>query len=584
MRTRALFCSLAFALLLPFSLRAATFVVTTTADSGNGSLRQAILDANANAGSTIVFSIGSGLQTIQPLTELPLLASGTIDGTTQPGYSFGFPHLPLIQIDGSLLPALSDGLKVGNGSSPALVKALLVNRCPRAGIRANGPVAIEASWIGIDANASVARPNAVGIHVESSGATIGGGFGQENLISGNSTFGIVMNAAAVVIGNHIGTDPGANLSVPNGVAGVFVDHASGVAVGGEGLNVISGNGQSGILVSHSTNVAIQNNLIGESSSLGPLGPQRVGIQVEQSSQVLIGGSGPNDIAFNSDVGIGVDAASTRVEITRNFLHSNGFGIDLDFVLKPAGPRLTPNDPGDSDVGGNLRQNFPVLQFVNSTFSSTTIRGTLQSTPNSAFHLEFFSNAACNASGYGEGKFFLGSIEVGTDSAGMTTFEPVLFASVPLGTPVTVTATDGLGNTSEFSACVPVTEPVGLKFFTLAPCRVVDTRNANGALAGPALAASSTRSFALAGTCGIPVSARSVSANITVTQPGAPGHLIIHPADLGIPLASSINFSAGQTRSSNGVLRLSLDGSGSIAVENAAVGPVHFILDVTGYFE
>jgi len=73
-------------------------------------------------------------------------------------------------------------------------------------------------------------------------------------------------------------------------------------------------------------------------------------------------------------------------------------------------------------------------------------------------------------------------------------------------------------------------------------------------------------------------------NITVTHPAASGYLIIHPSDLGIPLASSINFSAGQTRSNNAILRLSLDGSGSVTVENGAAGPVHFILDATGYFE
>jgi hypothetical protein len=73
-------------------------------------------------------------------------------------------------------------------------------------------------------------------------------------------------------------------------------------------------------------------------------------------------------------------------------------------------------------------------------------------------------------------------------------------------------------------------------------------------------------------------------NLTVTQPAAPGHLNIHPAGTATPLASSINFSAGQTRANNAILRLSADGSGSIVVENGAAGTVHFILDVSGYFE
>ena len=61
-------------------------------------------------------------------------------------------------------------------------------------------------------------------------------------------------------------------------------------------------------------------------------------------------------------------------------------------------------------------------------------------------------------------------------------------------------------------------------------------------------------------------------------------LVVHPADLGIPLASNVNFSMGQTRANNAILRLSNDGSGSITVENVAPGTVHFILDVNGYFE
>jgi S-formylglutathione hydrolase FrmB len=77
---------------------------------------------------------------------------------------------------------------------------------------------------------------------------------------------------------------------------------------------------------------------------------------------------------------------------------------------------------------------------------------------------------------------------------------------------------------------------------------------------------------------------SVAANLTVTQAVAPGHLTTHRAGTGTPLASTINFSAGQTRANNAIPGLSMDGTGSVTVENAAAGPVHFILDVSGYFE
>jgi hypothetical protein len=124
----------------------------------------------------------------------------------------------------------------------------------------------------------------------------------------------------------------------------------------------------------------------------------------------------------------------------------------------------------------------------------------------------------------------------------------------------------------------------LLFHTLPPCRVVDTRNSPGPLGGPALAGSSARLFGMAGICGIPSGARAVSANVTVTGPAAAGNLRFYPGDAGPPLASAINFRAGQTRANNAILRVSGDGAAAIFVANDAPGAVHFILDVNGYFE
>ncbi len=123
-------------------------------------------------------------------------------------------------------------------------------------------------------------------------------------------------------------------------------------------------------------------------------------------------------------------------------------------------------------------------------------------------------------------------------------------------------------------------PPALSFFTVAPCRLVDTRlPANG----PALAAGQTRTFTLAGSCGIPASARAVSLNVAVTQPGAAGNLRLFAAGSAVPLVSAINYGAGQTRGNNAITPLSADGRLGVRCVQAT-GGVHVILDVNGYFE
>jgi hypothetical protein len=129
-----------------------------------------------------------------------------------------------------------------------------------------------------------------------------------------------------------------------------------------------------------------------------------------------------------------------------------------------------------------------------------------------------------------------------------------------------------------------TPPAAASFYTLTSCRLVDTRNANGPLGGPVLPASGQRSFTLSGVCGIPATAKAISVNVAVTAPAASGFLKLYPGDGLAPLASSINFSAGQTRANNAIVLLATDGSGSLRVQNGSTGTVHFILDVNGYFE
>lgn len=126
-------------------------------------------------------------------------------------------------------------------------------------------------------------------------------------------------------------------------------------------------------------------------------------------------------------------------------------------------------------------------------------------------------------------------------------------------------------------------PNNTSFYTLTPCRVLDTRDPAGPWGGPALSAGAVRAFTIAGRCFVPMTAKSVAVNITVTEPTSLGHLTLFPSGTTPPLASTINFQAGQTRANNAILPLGSGGTISV-VSGQPTGTVHFILDVNGYFQ
>ncbi|WP_165219276.1 PKD domain-containing protein [Aquisphaera insulae] len=243
----------------------AVFLVTNTGDAGAGSLRQAITDANSSGGAdTIDFSIGSGLQTISPLSSLPALTDTvTIDGTTQPG----FVGTPLIRIDGSSAGG-SNGLVLGVGSDGSTVRGLgIANFSADAIVLASGSNVVEGNWIGINATGTSAAGNAVGIFATSSSNVIGGTTAaQRNVISGN-TYGVYLSSASSnsLLGNYIGTDAAGTSAVANGY-GVYLTNSALNTIGGAtaaDANVISGNASGGVFFDDSGFINwLQNNLVG----------------------------------------------------------------------------------------------------------------------------------------------------------------------------------------------------------------------------------------------------------------------------------------------------------------------------------
>jgi hypothetical protein len=112
--------------------------------------------------------------------------------------------------------------------------------------------------------------------------------------------------------------------------------------------------------------------------------------------------------------------------------------------------------------------------------------------------------------------------------------------------------------------------------------VADTREAPGPFGGPALQAGATRAVPMAGRCGIPVEADAVVINVTVAQPTALGHLTIYASGTPLPLASTINYRASQTRANNAIVRLGTGDSINVTCSQST-GTTHLIIDVVGYF-
>ena len=194
----------------------------------------------------------------------------------------------------------------------------------------------------------------------------------------------------------------------------------------------------------------------------PLGNGEHGILVDGASTtpVTIGGTSgtsSNVIANNPRGGVALNPLSTRqrVSVLGNSIYANGtnaFRLGID--LRDNG--LTPNDASDGDSGPNNLQNFPVLTSA-VPGTGTTIAGTLNSTAGtSGYRVELFSNATCDHSGYGEGRTFLGATTLATDGSGNGSFSTTVPTTLANNTPVTATATDPQGNTSEFSQCFAVT--------------------------------------------------------------------------------------------------------------------------------
>jgi hypothetical protein len=456
---------------------AATFTVTNTADSGAGSLRQAILDANATAGADVIeFNIASaGVQTITPATPLPTISETlTLNGYSQPGatantLAVGSDAVILIELVG--LNAGSNAAGFNIGANGVTIRGFAINRF-QYGVLIDGPDnwTIQGNHLGTNAAGTADLGNQQGLFIldgASNGLIGGPNPADRNLISGNNNTGVTIGSTntITVAGNYIGTNAQGTAAIGNTV-GVGLNSASTITIGGAGSlgNLISGNNFGVTINNPSANNQVLGNLIGTQANGTSALPNGTGIHFSDGfsgtpTNTTVGTmAAPNTIAFNNNDGIVMETSLNtpplQNAILYNSIHSNGqLGIDLH------NDGVTANDFADGDGGANARQNFPVLSAANAANGNVTITGSLNSTPSTTFTVQFFHSTACDPSGNGEGESFIGETSVTTDAGGDASFV-VSFPSAANGV-ITATATSSSGNTSEFSACrtiVPVATP------------------------------------------------------------------------------------------------------------------------------
>jgi hypothetical protein len=453
----------------PVAISTATpsFAVTSPAPFGPGTLYQAIANAEFIPGHDVItFNLpGPGPHRIDLGSySLPILSQQiTIDGTTQPG----FAGKPIVELNRMALGSSNaEGLRLTSGEG-SVIKGLAIGGFGTA-INAFAPKArIEGNYIGLDADGDL-LPNRTGIIATGSQVTIGGLTpAARNVISGNSEVGIRVTGSSVLVqGNYVGTDVSGMAARPNGI-GVFLKGLN-TMLGGDtpaARNVISGNASHGISMEFLINAGPQwitpsnAQVIGNFIGVGmdgttPLGNGGDGI-LSNARGTQIGGTNSgqaNVIAYNAGSGVSITPvnpeflpAATANTIRGNALFANAkLGIDLG----ANGP--TPNDNLDADTGPNNLQNVPMLLSATPNAGAVRVAGSLHSSPNSTFRLDFYSNTPSQQT-------WQSARDVTTDAAGNVTFTIDLVGTGGAGSTVTATATDSQGNTSEFSnaALVPI---------------------------------------------------------------------------------------------------------------------------------
>lgn len=354
-----------------FSANAVVFLVTTNGDSGAGTLRQAITDANATPGrDEIYFSIDAGPKIIQAFTPLPAITDPVdLNAATQPGYS----NAPIITLVGTGGSQNAPGLQLATTDSSIVGFWIHGFRfVPGILLTGGGEHVIAGCQVG---SFTPTLGNAHGIVLSNSVGNQIGLADLPNLISGNFGAGILLSTSSsnVIQGNLIGTDPAGASNQGNQSDGIRLIGADHNTIGGRSPgvgNLISGNGGNGIFFSGADGNVIEGNRIGCDAAGANAIPNRLcGVNVFLCEDTVIGGideRAGNIISGNAVHGI--EMAGSPVVPEFNVIQGNLIGTDATgmsalpnggsgiFMTREVGAQIGGTEPGAANViSGNLDQ-------------------------------------------------------------------------------------------------------------------------------------------------------------------------------------------------------------------------------------
>ncbi len=447
-----------------------TNVVTNPFDSGPGSLRQAINNANAHTGFTDTISFkmpGTGVHIITPLTPLPALTEPVIiDGTTQAGYAGS----PLIELNGTNAGA---GLVLTGGS---VVRGLAINRFSGNGLTlsGNGNI-VQANYIGTNAAGTVDLGNlGNGIQIVNGANNVIGGPqpAVKNIVSGNEGEGIridgVLSTGNMIQGNFVGTNAAGTGALGNSASGIYIRRAPGNSVIG---NVVSGNaGFAGIAICGNVDFCgggggiggpndaagniIQGNLVGTNAvGTGALGNTQRGVSIDGAPNTIVGGplASHRNVVSATTAGPGISIFNPGADnnlIQGNFIGTDDTGAPLgnqgdgvqiaggsnNIVSGREDSRTAPNtimfntgrginvlsgqhefrinridsNGGLGINGGENLANGPNLTSASINDGTLTVAGTFPTAPGT-YTIDLYKSNACDPSGFGEGAQWFGAL-------------------------------------------------------------------------------------------------------------------------------------------------------------------------------